>query len=229
MHTKEPELVEKIGLDATTFLRFNRLMRWLFTGIAALTCGVLLPINYIYNKKNLKQSKEDPDLLTMLTIRDVKGDLLYAHVAASYLITIGVCVFLYIHWNHMIRLRHQWFRSPEYLQSFYARTLAITHVPKSLKSDDGIAQIFQSVRVPYPTTSVHIGRKVGQLPELIAFHNETVREFEQVLVKYLKGGRLAKRRPTIRVGGTCGCGGVTKDAIQHYTCVHSPTGLAYFD
>ncbi|KAJ7582576.1 hypothetical protein C8J56DRAFT_1005551 [Mycena floridula] len=215
LYTKEPELVEKIGLDAVAFLRFGRLLRWLFLGITILTCGILLPVNIIYNIKNVKPKNRD--ILSMLTIRDVIGNLLFVHVAVSYLITLLICYVVYVHWREMLRLRHQWYRSPEYLQSFYARTLAILHVPKNHKSDQGIREIYQSTRVPYPTTSVHIGRKVGQLPELIEYHNQTVRQLEQVLVKYLKGGRVANKRPMVRVGGSCGCGGTKRDAIEFYT------------
>ncbi|KAG6857190.1 hypothetical protein H0H87_008255 [Tephrocybe sp. NHM501043] len=215
LHTKEPELLGKIGLDAVAFLRFNRLMRWLFLSIAGLACSVLIPINVTYNLKNINRSKRDG--LSILTIRDISGNLLYAHVAVTYLITLMVIGFVHIHWKEMIRLRHTWFRSPEYLESFYARTVTVRRVPKKNQSDEGLRAIFESTKVPYPTTSVHIGRKVGKLPQLIEYHNTTVREFEAVLVKYLKGGKLGKKRPTIRVGATCGMGGMKKDAIDHYT------------
>ncbi|KAG5727100.1 hypothetical protein E4T56_gene20354 [Termitomyces sp. T112] len=215
IHTKEPELLDKIGLDAVAFLRFNRLMRWLFLGIVGLTCAVLIPINVTFNLKNVDAKKRD--ILSMLTIRDVSGNLLYAHVAVTYLITLMIIGVIHIHWTAMIKLRHTWFRSPEYLESFYARTLTITRIPKKNKSDEGLRAIFESTKVPYPTTSVHINRKVGKLPELIEYHNTTVREFEAVLVKYLKNGRLGKKRPTIRVGATCGIGGMKKDAIDFYT------------
>ncbi|KAG6861116.1 hypothetical protein C0995_003845 [Termitomyces sp. Mi166 len=215
IHTKEPELLDKIGLDAVAFLRFNRLMRWLFLGIASLTCAVLIPVNVTYNLKNVDAKKRD--ILTILTIRDVAGNLLYAHVAVTYLITLMIIGVVHIHWTAMIKLRHTWFRSPEYLESFYARTLTITRIPKKNQSDEGLRAIFESTKVPYPTTSVHINRKVGKLPELIEYHNTTVREFEAVLVKYLKTGRPGKKRPTIRVGATCGIGGMKKDAIDFYT------------
>jgi calcium permeable stress-gated cation channel len=221
IRVKEPELMDKIGLDAVAFLRFNRLLRWLFTGIAALTCGILIPINVVYNLKNVKEKKRD--VLSMLTIRDVGGNLLFAHVAVTYLITILVCVLVWIHWKQMVALRRQWFRSPEYLESFYARTLAITHIPKKLQSDAGIRDIYESVKVPYPATSVHINRKVGKLPELIEFHNNTVRELETHLVKYLKGGKLGKKRPVIKIGATLGMGGKKVDAIDHFTYVSPKT------
>ncbi|KAJ7350488.1 hypothetical protein DFH08DRAFT_695445 [Mycena albidolilacea] len=215
IHTKEPELVDKIGLDAATFLRFGRLMRWLFTGIAALSCGILIPINVAYNLKNV--TSKDRNLLSMMTIRDVSGNLLFAHVVVTYLITFLIMFCVYIHWGQMVRLRRAWFRSPEYLGAFYARTLTVLHVPKSSQSDAGIKEIFDSIRVPYPTTSVHIGRKVGKLPELIEYHNQTVRELETYLVRYLKGGKIGRKRPTVRIGGTCGCGGTKRDAIDFYT------------
>ncbi|KAL0955852.1 hypothetical protein HGRIS_002054 [Hohenbuehelia grisea] len=220
LHTKEPELVDKVGLDAVTFLRFLRLMRWVFTIVAALACAVLIPINVTFSLRKLdglKIPRNKLDTLGLLTIRDVQGDILYVHVAASYVITFIILGFVWVHWREMVRLRHSWFRSPEYIQSFYARTLAVLRVPKKMQSDEGIRAIFESVRVPYPTTSVHIGRKVGKLPELVEYHNTTVRQLEEVLVRYLKGGRIGKKRPTITVGGICGMGGVKKDAIDFYT------------
>ncbi|KIK61133.1 hypothetical protein GYMLUDRAFT_85115 [Collybiopsis luxurians FD-317 M1] len=215
LHTKEPELVDKLGLDAITFLRFGRLMRWLFTGVTALTCGILLPVNAVYNVK--KVSSEKRDVLSMLTIRDVSGNILFVHVAVTYLITFLIMGFVYIHWKKMVELRRQWFRSPEYVQSFYTRTLQVTHVPKEYQSDDGIRAIFETYKAPYPATSVHIGRKVERLPELIEYHNATVRKLETYLVKYLKNGTVGKKRPTIRICGICGCGWRKRDAIDFYT------------
>lgn len=226
LHTKEPELIDKIGLDAAIFLRFLRLCRWLFTAIAALTCAVLIPINVVYNLKEVPSDSRDA--LSMLTIRDVQGSLLFAHVGVTYAITFVVMIFVYMHWKEVVRLRKEWFRSPEYIQSFYARTLMVTDVPRKLQSDEGIRAIFESVQVPYPTTSVHIGRKVGRLPELIEYHNDAVRDLEAVLVKYLKGGKIGKKRPTITVGGFMGMGGEKKDAIDYYTYVLSACSLTRF-
>jgi calcium permeable stress-gated cation channel len=155
----------------------------------------------------------------MLTIRDVGGNVLWAHVGMVYVITAVVIVVVWFHWNAMVRLRSQFFRSPEYTQSFYSRTLIVMRVPKKLQSDEGIRAIFDSVQVPYPTTSVHVGRRVGDLSHLIDVHNNTVREFEQVLVRYLKDGKIGKKRPTIRLGGFLGVGGTKQDAIDYYTCV----------
>ncbi|KAI0343669.1 DUF221-domain-containing protein [Trametopsis cervina] len=215
LHTKEPVLVDKIGLDAAVFLRFLRMMRWLFTSIACLTCVALIPINVVDSIKNVKVDKRDA--LSVMTIRDVHGDILFVHVAVTYLICFTVMGFVWFNWRAVLRLRSEWFRSPEYVNSYYARTLMINGVPKKLQSDEGLRAIFESTQAPYPTTAVHIGRQVGKLPDLIDYHNEAVRELEQVLVKYLKGGRIGKTRPTVRLGGFMGCGGEKRDAIDYYT------------
>lgn len=213
LHTKEPELLQKIGPDAVAYLRFLRMIRWMFTAISILCCGILIPINIYYNTKIVKDPSQN--VLLLLTIRDVRGVWLWAHVVMTYIITFVVFAFIYVHWNAMVRVRRAWFRSPEYINSFYARTLMILGVPRKFQSDEGIRAIFQSTQVPYPTTSVHVGRRVGNLPELIERHNDTVRELEHVLVTYLKGGNVANKRPTVRIGG--GCGGDKVDAIDYYT------------
>ena len=215
IHTKEPELLKKIGPDAVTYLRFLRMIRWTFTAISILCCGILIPINVYYNTKVSK--KPSQNVLLLLTIRDVRGVWLWAHVVMTYIITFVVFAFIYFHWSAMVRMRGAWFRSPEYKDSFYARTLMIQGVPKKYQSDEGIRAIFQSMQIPYPTTSVHVGRRVGDLPDMIEKHNDTVRELEHVLVGYLKDGKVGKKRPTVRLGG--GCGGKKVDAIDYYTCV----------
>lgn len=217
LHTKEPELVDKLGLDAATFLRFLRMMRWLFTIIAGLGAATLIPLDLVYNLKN---DVKNSNVLSKVSIRDVRGNTLYAHVASSYVFSAVVMGFVYMHWRAMLRLRHAWFRSPEYAESFYARTLVVTQVPKKLASDQGIKEIFDALKVPYPTTAVHIGRKVNDLPAMIEAYNDVVRKLEEYLVMYLKDGKMGKKRPTMRLGGYMGMGGKKVDAIDYYRCLY---------
>jgi hypothetical protein len=50
---------------------------------------------------------------------------------------------------------------------------------------------------------------------MVEKHNEAVAELEGHLVKYLKGNKLGKNRPTLKDGSTLGMGGEKKDAIDH--------------
>lgn len=199
----------------TKHTRFIHLSPPRFTAVAVACSATLIPLNAIYNEKHIDPKSRD--ILSMLTIRDVRGQWLYAHIIMSYLVCSIVYGFIWYNWREMVRLRNEWFRSPEYMNSFYARTLMIQRVSRKYQSDEGIRAIFESMQVPYPTTSVHIARKVGDLPQLIEYHNETVKELERVLVKYLKNGKVGAKRPTIRIGGWMCCGGKAVDAIDFYT------------
>jgi hypothetical protein len=108
-----------------------------------------------------------------------------------------------------------------------------------IEGQTGLRRLFDELKMPYPTTAVHIGRRAGKLPELVEYHNDAVRDLEQVwavysvyyiidlcfrhtkvLVKYLHGGKIGKTRPTIRLNASLGCcGGETRDAIEYYTSV----------
>ena len=188
--------------------------RTIFFLVALLTWVALVPINITYNLSHVPSSDRDP--LSILTIRNVRGDYLWAHVGMVYIITVVVIVVIWFHWSAVVRLRAQFFRSSERSSD---AVLAVTHVPKELRSDQGVRTLLDSVQVPYPFTDVNIGHRVGNLPHLIEFHNDTVRKFERVLTQYLKGGKIGKKRPTIRLGGFLGMGGEVKDAIDYYTCV----------
>uniref|UniRef100_A0A0W0F141 Uncharacterized protein n=1 Tax=Moniliophthora roreri TaxID=221103 RepID=A0A0W0F141_MONRR len=171
------ELLDKIGLDAVTFLLFLRLVRTLFSGVAILTCGILLPFDYIHNQKYIPTDKRI---------------FFISCPYMAYLITFFVVYLMYIYWRDIVKLRNEWFRSPDYLQSFYARTICIAYVPEKLRSDEGISRILTGLKIPYPTTSVHIGHKVGQLPDVIKYHNQTVREFKAVLVKFFNQENISQ-------------------------------------
>jgi hypothetical protein len=213
---KEPEIIDKVGLDAAAFLRFIRMMRTIFFLVALSGCAILIPIDVSYNLRHV--SSPHRDNLTILTIRDVKGSYLWAHITMVYIITATVMIVVRYHWLIMVDLRAQYFRSPEYVHSFDP-TLTVMYIPKRSRSEEGIRALFDSVDVPYPITDVHIGRRLEDLPRLIKVHNDTVRKFEQKMVQYLKGDPSGKKRPTVRVRGFLGMGGEVRDAIDHYTCV----------
>lgn len=55
------------------------------------------------------------------------------------------------------------------------------------------------------------------MPDLVEEHNQAVRELEQILTSYTKDGKLASKRPTMRIGGFFGCGGKQVDSIEYMT------------
>ncbi|KAK4049970.1 hypothetical protein OIV83_003794 [Microbotryomycetes sp. JL201] len=194
---QEAELMQTVGLDGVVFLRFLRLCRLVFFITAALTCAVLIPINVAYNLMNVKSGNRN--YLLMLTISNVRGEWLWAPVVMTYLLTAIVMFLIWRNWEQ------------------------ITQVPKHMQTDQGLLSLLHnpgqsSLSIPYPTTAVHIGRRVGTLPELIEKHQDAVRQLESVLTTYFKDpNRVPTKRPTKRIGGTLGLGGQQVDAIDYYT------------
>ena len=85
---KEQDLLPLIGLDAVTYLRFGRMMRWMVTTMALVMCVVLIPVDLAYNLKNKNQSDGTNYIITAITMRSVQGPSIWAHVAMSYVGTI---------------------------------------------------------------------------------------------------------------------------------------------
>lgn len=44
LDTKEPELFRELGLDVVCFLRFMKMLCYLFSAIAILTLSILIPV-----------------------------------------------------------------------------------------------------------------------------------------------------------------------------------------
>ncbi|KAM0786205.1 hypothetical protein ACM66B_007009 [Microbotryomycetes sp. NB124-2] len=218
---QEAELMQTVGLDGVVFLRFLRLCRMIFFITAVLTCAVLIPINVAYNLMNVKSGNRN--YLLMLTISNVRGEWLWAPVVMTYLLTAIVMFLIWRNWEQVCRLRWQWFRSDEYQNMLHARSIIVTQVPKQAQTDQGLLSLLHnpgqnSLSIPYPTTAVHIGRRVGTLPDLIEKHKDAVRSLESVLTTYFKDpNHVPTKRPTKRIGGTLGLGGQQVDAIDYYT------------
>ncbi|CDR88683.1 uncharacterized protein SPSC_05515 [Sporisorium scitamineum] len=214
---KEHDLLPLIGLDGVTFLRFIRMMRWMLTTLAVLMSVVLMPVDIAYNVRN-GGSNLVTNKLNYLNMSNVYGTYMWAHVGMGYVGTIVALSFIWYHYREMVRLRWAYFRSEEYQTSFHARTLMITDVTKRYQADNALGAVLSELKMPYPTTEVHIGRRVGLLPDLIDKHNDLVRELEHVLAKYLKNpNSLPTRRPTKTIGGFLGIGGEKVDAIDYLT------------
>lgn len=166
--------------------------------MAIVCCGVLIPLDVIYTNVN---NPPQHDILSGFTIRDVEGAYLYAHIGCLYFITFLLMALIYYHWRAMYYLRQEWFQSAEYQHAFYARTLLVTNIPPRYRSEEGLWRIFEGMNLPYQVTSVHIGKNVGQLPQLVREHNDNVEGFEKLLVKHGKHDPGFQERPTIKVGG----------------------------
>ncbi|PQE22359.1 DUF221 domain protein [Rutstroemia sp. NJR-2017a WRK4] len=189
LKTREEELVNLIGLDATIFLRVLRMFRNIFLCIAVVGCGILIPVNMI-------KGVQATDFVSRITPANVYGNANWGMTICAWLFDIIVIFFLWWNYRAVLRLRRTYFESPEYQNSLHARTLMINDIPKSFRSDEGIGRLIDKVAPESSFSRTAIARNVKELPELIEQHNQTVRDLEGYLARYLKDpANLPPKRP----------------------------------
>jgi hypothetical protein len=220
--TKEEALIPQIGMDATIFLRFVRMCRNMFLALALVGVAILVPVNL--NGYMLPESQfEEPPWVSRITPLNVGPPALWAQVAVEYLFNIIVAGFLWWNYRKILQLRRKYFDSEEYQNSLHSRTLMLYDIPHQGCSDEGIARIIDKVAPNASFARTAIARNVKDLPDLIAAHEQMVRNLEKVLAKYLKNpNQLPPARPTCRPSkkdrayGTYPSG-QKLDAIEYYT------------
>ncbi|KAG6019217.1 hypothetical protein E4U41_003320 [Claviceps citrina] len=199
LHTKEVVLMQQIGMDATIFLRFIRMLRNMFLVLSLISICVLVPVN-MTNFTNSSMDKKDPtEWMLKITPRNVYGKPIWAVVLVGYAFNFVVMGFLWWNYRRVLALRRIYFDSEEYQQSLHARTLMLFDIPRQLCSDEGIARIIDSVVPNSSFARTVVARNVKDLPDLIEEHGKAVRKLEKVLAKYLKDPQnLPAVRPTCK-------------------------------
>ena len=205
--TKEEELVDKVGLDAAVFLRFTRMCRDIFLFLSVGGCGILIPVHLLTSNSFIDGSgaaAKDSDqavanAFARMTPQFVQGTPMWSHVACSWVFDAVILFFLWRNYVAVTRLRRQYFESPEYQMSLHSRSLCVTDIPASDRSDEGILRIADSIEQTAGVPRAAIARNVKELPELFKQHENAVRKLESVLAKYLKNpDKLPRKRPTLR-------------------------------
>ena len=118
LKTKEQDLVALIGLDATVFLRVLRMCRNIFLVITVLGCGILVPVNLIQGQKFSASNA-----VNKVTPVNTFGSANWGMTICAWMFNMVVAGFLWWNYKAILRLRRQYYDSPEYKASLHARTL----------------------------------------------------------------------------------------------------------
>ncbi|EPS29851.1 hypothetical protein PDE_04801 [Penicillium oxalicum 114-2] len=196
INTREPQLVETVGLDAAIFLRFTKMCRNIFIFFSIIGCLVLVPVNVSQSHTD-SAAQSALNRMTPLYVTNVTA--IWSQVACAYCFDAILAFFLWRNYKAVRDLRRQYFQSSEYQRSLHARTLMVTDIPAPDRSDEGIMRITDEVNPTAALPRAAIGRNVRDLPVIIKEHEENVRRLESVLAKYLKRpDQLPAKRPTMR-------------------------------
>ncbi|GAB0132304.1 hypothetical protein EsDP_00000745 [Epichloe bromicola] len=200
IHTKEVALMQQIGMDATVFLRFIRMLRNMFLVLALIGVGILVPVNISnFQKFDYMGKPDETQWMLRITPRNTFDKPIWAVVLVGYAFNFVVMGFLWWNYRRVLALRRIYFDSDEYQNSLHSRTLMLFDIPRQGCSDEGIARIIDSVVPNSSFARTVVARNVKDLPDLIEEHDKAVRKLEKVLAKYLKDPRnLPAARPTCK-------------------------------
>lgn len=197
IRTREPQLIETVGLDAALFLRFTKMCRNILICMSIIGCAVMIPVNLTQATDFGDDTKSILNDMTPLNV--LKPTAMWSQVICAWIFDIIIAFFLWRNYRAVRALRRQYFQSSDYQRSLHARTLMITDIPAPDRSDEGILRITDEVNPTAALPRASIGRTVRDLPTIITEHEENVRQLESVLAKYLKRpDQLPAKRPTMR-------------------------------
>lgn len=128
LKTKEQDLVDLIGLDATVFLRVLRMCRNIFLVITALGCGILIPVNLSKGRKF-----EGSNSVSKITPIATFGSANWGMAICAWFFNIVLAGYLWWNYRAVLRLRRQYYDSLEYKASLHARTLMVRVLQQYLK------------------------------------------------------------------------------------------------
>ncbi|KAJ5584435.1 uncharacterized protein N7459_004235 [Penicillium hispanicum] len=198
VYTREPQLVETVGLDAAIFLRFTKMCRNIFIFMSIIGCLVMIPLNMTQSKGSGGGSA-DSTLYLMTPLYVTNPTAIWSQVFCAWAIDLIIVFFLWRNYRAVRSLRRQYYQSSDYQRSLHARTLMVTDIPQPDRSDEGILRLTDKVNPTAALPRAAIGRNVKDLPRIIKEHEELVRELESVLAKYLKHPeQLPAKRPRMR-------------------------------
>ena len=124
LKTKEPQLVDSIGLDATIFLRFTKMCRNIFVILSVIGCVVMIPVNITQSGNN--DFTKSLSAFTTMTPLYVNAKAIWSQVVCAWVFDIIIAFFLWRNYKAVLTLRRRYFESSDYQRSLHARTLMVS-------------------------------------------------------------------------------------------------------
>ncbi|XP_042299372.1 calcium permeable stress-gated cation channel 1 [Sceloporus undulatus] len=201
---KDEEIQSKCGIDATTYLSFQRHVLVLLMIICVLSIAVILPVNFSGDLLGM-----EPANFGRTTIANVpKQDrLLWLHsiFALLYFIITVLCMA-----HHSIQLEYK-------ENEKVARTLMVTRIPKEITDPSLVIKHFHEAYPSCTVTSVQFCSDVRKLMKLDSERRKAMKGRLYFTTKAQKEGKIMiKIHPCSRIFCCRVCGFEEVDAEQYY-------------
>ncbi|KZS87835.1 DUF221-domain-containing protein [Sistotremastrum niveocremeum HHB9708] len=175
------DIIHKNGLDAYMFLRFLRIMIWIFGVFTVATWVVLLPVD----AANIPDSNETGlSRFQWGNITQSQSPRFAAHIILVYLLTFFVLFLIRREILHFIHTRQEFLISPSHSKLAQARTLLVTGVPDEMANEKSLKQ--WASFVPGGVNRVWIYRDNNGLNKLFSEREKACIRLEKASSKILR-------------------------------------------
>ncbi|KAK0463530.1 DUF221 family protein [Desarmillaria tabescens] len=182
------DIIHKNGLDSYMFLRFIKMLIWIFAVFTFFTMVTIVPVNVV----GVQSSITGLDRISWSNIVN-KGDQkrFAAHIVVVYLLTFFVFYLIRREMLHFVHMRHQFLISKSHSRLAQARTVLITSVPIELANEHDMRE-FASF-IPGGVDRVWFYRDKKVLNELFEERQELCGKLESAEADVLKQATKAWR------------------------------------
>ncbi|KAK6307255.1 hypothetical protein J4Q44_G00224030 [Coregonus suidteri] len=204
-HMKDEEIRSKCGIDATTYLSFQRHIILLMTVVCLLSLAIILPVNFSGNLLG-----DNPENFGRTTVANLpaKDSFLWLHsiFALLYFIITVLCM---AHHSSCLEYRED---------EKVARTLMITCIPREISDPGLITKHFHEAYPSCTVTDVRFCFNVHKLMRLDSERRKVMKGRLYFTTKAQKEGKvMIKTHPCATIFCCDVCGFEQVDAEQYYS------------
>ncbi|KAF9944973.1 hypothetical protein BGZ70_004166 [Mortierella alpina] len=178
----DSELVNRIGLDAYMFVRFQRMCAMLFTAFALVAIPVIIPINLV-NGVNTVETKGIV-AMTIGNVPETQPWRLWFHLILTILFCSGAVAMLWREMQEYTRRRHAYLLSAKHQKTPQSTTILVTAIPKGINNERALKKIFD--RFPGGVRSIWMNKNPEELIKLCEERDEVTLKLETAEYNYIR-------------------------------------------
>ncbi|KAG5361440.1 hypothetical protein CJU90_2823 [Yarrowia sp. C11] len=186
-------VIDRGGLDSYFFLRFMRMLLWIFGVACCVIIPILVPINATGNTKDMLSEPTGMDNLSWSNIGPYKSSRYSAHLVMAIATVIVLLALFTYELNVYIEKRQQYLTKPSHQIRATATTILIKYVPAHLRSEKAIKNLFRNLG---EVKNVWFTRDYSKLTALLSKQKKRYRELERLVTKrIIEAEKKFKKKP----------------------------------
>lgn len=187
------DVIDCGGLDAYFFLRFMRMLLWIFGVACCVIIPILVPINATGSTEGMLSEPKGMDNLSWSNIGPYKSSRYTAHLVLAIATTVVLLALFTYELHVYVDKRQQHLTKPSHQMRATATTILIKYVPEHLRSEAAIKKLFGGLG---KVKNVWFTRDYSKLTSLLAVQKKKYRQLEELQTRrVLKAEQNFKKLP----------------------------------